>query len=268
MSTFDESQHARDNAGKFTEMAGSEQTDILTAANPPGGFSSVQELIDRDHKRRTAEGLGAWRKQAAGIRAAAQDAYFQTSMAAAIATLQDQFPWARTAVFTRGWDEPEDRIVLAQLLSADRDFDMEEDGEQLSTDQMISAGNVSAWVSEFAGNVTRYLEVGENEHDGWYEYTLDLTEKPSERNPLAAMADAMTERDRDELTMRMDQAAGFSSGLGHNLHDALLDRQDGGPHDAELARAAAWVRANEDDALWGLYLGPLVDRIQRDGGAE
>lgn len=47
MSNFVESQHARDNAGKFTETAGTEQTDILVATAPePDWEQRARELDD------------------------------------------------------------------------------------------------------------------------------------------------------------------------------------------------------------------------------
>lgn len=52
--------------------------------------------------------------------------------------------------------------------------------------------------------------------------------------------------------------SGFNNTVAAALYDALTDRETD-----EADAAAEWVAENENDLLWDLYIGPLMDEIER-----
>lgn len=52
---------------------------------------------------------------------------------------------------------------------------------------------------------------------------------------------------------------GFDNTLAAALYDCLIDRDTDKAH-----LAAEWVAENENGALWDRYLGPLLDKIERE----
>ncbi len=60
---------------------------------------------------------------------------------------------------------------------------------------------------------------------------------------------------------REERLEGFDNALPKEIHDCLHDRES-----EEASAAAAWVKDNENDQVWDLYLGPLLDQIEREQG--
>lgn len=210
MSTFDASLHPRGQAanhGQFINRTNDAPTGVL--ADPVE--SSTGSILKE-------------RANAASLHASARNTYLLANRDAATALLREQFPGVQMAIFTRNWDD--DQVRLHQLLgTANIDFTESTDWAELSKEQRDAYRDAQAWVREMGDDIASYLEPSDEEHDGWYEYQIDLTTQPqhtdaahytleqlerSERSALcAALSDmdgrAISTFDTDEIVYQLQE---------------------------------------------------------------
>ncbi|MGN7187019.1 hypothetical protein [Microbacterium enclense] len=137
MSTFDETQHERDHAGRFTEVAGAEQEDELATDK---SAQARLELV-------------------AEQRAAAVDAYRRTSAATAILAAQEvalrvrqRYPDAR-AVAVEESDQSYDRhyYPVAVILADGREAEVDDELSDDVSDQLWDISGTETW-APFGGD--------------------------------------------------------------------------------------------------------------------
>lgn len=94
------------------------------------------------------------------------------------ALLKTSFPDHDTAIFTRTWET--DEYNLSQLLSSKGevdDIDLEENGTTGLTPEQNLATEAAALAIGTIGSdddIWEHLGMSETEHNGWYEFILDL----------------------------------------------------------------------------------------------
>ncbi|WP_433673928.1 hypothetical protein [Microbacterium gorillae] len=190
------------------------------AGTPDGGRFAVKRNT-APTEGLTAEpahpGLDAFTRQreaAASMYLSARNTYFLANRDAARVALREQFPWATTAVFTRAWEDPEDRIVLSQLLGANRELDLEDDdswerfAETASREQISALDNARRWVQEMGDEVSAYVEPSDEDHEGWHEYDLDLSATFALVDAGGYTVDQLDEQERDDLYFQLSERDG------------------------------------------------------------
>jgi len=79
---------------------------------------------------------------------------------------------------------------------------------------------------------------------------------------IRAMIIAAVEADRAQR-VREYRAEGWDNAIAYEIYGCLRDRETD-----ESERAAEWVRENENDLLWDEYVGPMLDKLEDNEGAE
>jgi len=79
---------------------------------------------------------------------------------------------------------------------------------------------------------------------------------------IRAMIIAAVEADRAQRVPEY-RAEGWDNALAYEIYGCLRDRET----DAS-ERAAEWVRENENDLLWDEYVGPMLNKLEDNEGAE
>lgn len=174
-------------AGQFAGRVNSAPSESLTAASPSAA---------------SLDAFAVQRQAAESMYLSAKNTYFLANRDAAAVALREQFPWATEVVFSRSWDEPDDQIVIAQLIGPDRTIAIEEDdsaAEDQSKEQIAALDNARKWIAELGDRVTDYLDGDGEEHDGRDGYVLDLSRSPVLQNASAFTVDQLDESERDEL---------------------------------------------------------------------
>lgn len=249
MSTFDESQHPRGqaaNAGQFTAKVNDSPTGSLTT-----------------HEA-SAESIMKERRAAASVYLAARNAYFQANRDAAVATLRSRYPGGHLAIFTRNWDE--DQVRLHQILGdEDIDFTVDSEWEGLTVEQRDAYRDASTWVREMGEDLSSFVPTSDEEHDGWYEYQLDLTVQPELPDVTQDLLDHLTPADRSRLDSRLSEMDGRmvstidTNEIAHQLREGIIGetepelvealQSEFGTLDAaavEIAKTAAWDELRDD----------------------
>lgn len=264
MSTFDESQHSRDNAGKFTEMAGSEQADVLTAPNPVAAFDAGAFQVQRS--------------KAAALFVAAQTAYHQTNRDAAAAVLRAHFPWATTAVFAQGkWANLEHQIVLTRLLGAEQELDFYGDGatewgEKATHGQLVALNDARVWIGQMGENISAHLDPGDD-RDGWHEHRLSLADGPTPDKAAGSFIDQLEETSRNEMYFELSERDGRlpsivdTREIVYQLEEGFV--QDMSPNLAEaivtkFGSVEAAAQAISDSGAWYGEREEIATRLQTE----
>jgi len=139
----------------------------------------------------SSEEIAAARAIAENVLAQATDSANIIRVMHAAAVLTEHFPSHTLAVFFRNWDENE--ATLVQLLSASDDVDDldlrdESVAGALSAEQLRAVGTADFAIRLIGSDneLGRHLTEGEEEHEGWYEFTLDLIPAEPELGVAAA----------------------------------------------------------------------------------
>ncbi|MBN9214823.1 MAG: hypothetical protein J0J04_08535 [Microbacterium sp.] len=216
MTSFDESLHPRGqaaNAGQFATKTNTAPTGTLASAG-----ASTATLLEE-------------RATAAALHLAARDAYLRANKAAAIATLREQFPDASLVIFSRSLDE--DEVKLHQILG-NTDYDLTEidDYNRLTAAQKDAYQSAQVWIQEMGDDVGTYIDEGGEDHDGWYEYQLDLSEQPFATSPVEKIVDQVSAAERSKLDTALSERDGRmistvdTNEITYQLDEGLLAETD------------------------------------------
>lgn len=204
--------------------------------------------------------------------AAVQTAYHQACHDEAVAQIRARFPWATRAVFTRSWTDPEDQLSLDQLIGGDQvlELDMFPYPAELPAEQVQALQTARARVCELGSEVTAYLDLPDDEHDGWYEYDLDLTAAPGQRDPFAAVLDQLSVTDRANLDGALSERDGRMASMvdtteiAYQITEGHLQETDPDLAEALIAThgtAQAAAEAIADSDAWFAFREEVADDL-------
>lgn len=225
-STFNEADHPRATGGTFTTKINSAPTSTLTAPTPG---PSATTLVARAAQARQLA------RRALRIQA-------EANVAAASALLNDAFPGATTAIFSRDWHEDQQSLELIQILGGPEDIDATDgDISYLSEHQREAWSTAQELVSEIPVDAQDALDSGD-EHMGWDEYQIDLVRKRDSDDPERLLVRSVDEFARSRMDSELSNHDGRlysmvdTDEIVHQFEEGHLSMAD--PELAEKAAAA------------------------------
>jgi hypothetical protein len=213
------------------------------------------------------------RADAAAVFLAAKHTYMLANRDLAAARLRAEFPWATLAVFTRSWDDLEDRIVLSELIGPDDTFDLEDDQARaaaLSPEQVSALAEARTLIQDMGGDVSSYLDLPDQDHDGWHEYDLDLAAAPAPEDAYQQVTGALDLAGRDRLYNTLSETDGRMASMvdtteiAYQITDGHLQDTDPDLADALIAKhgsAQAAAEAIADSDGWFAFREEVADDL-------
>ena len=159
--TIDAHGNVHDRTGQFANKGIRAPTSVLSS---PPSSPALEAALAR-------------RAEAAEAYQAARRVHLAAHRDAAVAVIREQFPWATEATFARNWDE--DKITLMSVSDGEQSVELEDEDywRQAPAGDGSAFHLASIYVSEMGDDVLDYLDDSESDHDGWYEFMLDLSDQ-------------------------------------------------------------------------------------------